>query len=507
MVDPTYPLFPIFAFIGFVLALVPLPWHLEAWNSATCYYMMWASLSCLNQFVNTVVWARDALDHAPVWCDISTRITIAASVGIPAASMCINQRLYNIAKVQAVMVTKAEKRRAVMIDTLICVLFPILVVALSYIVQGHRYNVLEQLGCLPALYNTLLTYFLVNWWPLVFSILASVYCLLSLIAFNRRRAQFNEFLSAKKSSLTLSRYFRLMALSTTSLLLLIPISTYGIYLNVTTQPLGPWRSWSDTHFDFGRIEQIPALVWRSSSAAVVAHELNRWLSPACSIIFFIYFGVASEARRNYALAFWFVLGKFGIKPKPKGQKAGLQPLGAMPVFICDPTKTQSQARFTTPSEALPPYDYPKAPRMNPSESFSSTISSFPAEKDMPFRHYQGLASTPSLAAGSSTPSSPSGTTTPIFDHFTRRPFSGPVSVTDSIPPHAIASTPTTPRSPVSPLSPIDSVFSHNSEQSAVSLSFTDIEAAYGARVPSFVSLEVEQSSEPPTPFNLYHVAL
>ena len=128
MVDPTYPLFPIFSFLGFVLALVPLPWHLEAWNSATCYYMMWASLSCLNEFVNTVVWARDALDHAPVWCDVcecplslplpsccyiptapsATRITIAASVGIPAASMCINQRLYNIAKVQAVMVTKAE---------------------------------------------------------------------------------------------------------------------------------------------------------------------------------------------------------------------------------------------------------------------------------------------------------------------------------------------------------------------------------------------------------------
>lgn len=118
-----------------------------------------------------------------------------------------------------------------------------------------------------------------------------------------------------------------MALSTTSLLLLIPISSYGIYLNVTTQPLGPWRSWSDTHFDFGRIEQIPAIVWRSSHTSVVAHELNRWLSPACAIIFFIYFGVASEARRNYVTAFWFVLGKFGIKPKPKSQKTGMQPLG------------------------------------------------------------------------------------------------------------------------------------------------------------------------------------
>nr|AYF56466.1 pheromone receptor [Coriolopsis trogii] len=520
MVDPTYPLYPVFAFLGFFLALVPLPWHLEAWNSATCYYMLWASLSCLNQFVNAVVWARDAIDHAPVWCEISTRITIAASVGLPAASMCINQRLYNIARVQAVMITKAEKRRAVMIDTLICVLFPIIVVALSYVVQGHRYNILEELGCFPALYNTLLTYFLVNWWPLVFAFIASIYCALSLVAFNRRRAQFNEFLSSRKSSLTLSRYFRLMALSTTSLLLLVPISSYGIYLNVTTQPLGPWRSWSDTHYDFGRIQQIPAIIWRASSVSITVHELNRWLSPACALIFFIYFGVASEARRNYTTAFWFVLGKFGIQPKPKSAKGGMQRFGAIPSFVAGHSKTTPHAKRASPTEALPPYDYPKPPRMNPTDSFTTTISSLPAEKDqdVPFASYQGLASTPSLAGGSSTPGSP----TPIYDHFARRrTFDGPVSVAESVPPmpplppaaQAWPSTPRTPPSPVTPLSPtltesglspMDSVFSHDSEQSAVSLAYTDIEAAYGARVPSFVSLEVERSSEPPTPFNLHH---
>ncbi|KAM5538796.1 hypothetical protein V8D89_007518 [Ganoderma adspersum] len=489
MVDPTYPLFPVFAFLGFILALIPLPWHLEAWNSSTCYYMMWTSLACLNAFVNSVVWAKDALNHSPGWCDISTRITIAASVGIPAASMCINQRLYSIARVQAVMVTSAEKRRAVMIDTLICVLLPIIVVALSYVVQGHRYNVLEQLGCFPALYNTLLTYFLVNWWPLLLGSIASVYCVLSLLAFNKRRAQFNEFLTSKKSSLTISRYFRLMALSTTSLMLLIPISSYGIYLNVTSQPLGPWRSWSDTHFDFGRIEQVPAIVWRSNPRSVIANELNRWLSPACALIFFMWFGIASEARRHYNAAFWFVAGKFGFKPQFRNEKAGLQSLANTP----SPTKTASF------SEALPPYDYPKPPRMHPTTSFTTSISSFPEEK--PFTSYQGLASTPSLVPAS-------GSTTPIYDHFTRRLPDGTLEV---IPP--LPSRPASPISPLSPsepsaaLSPTDSMFSHDSEQSAASLSFTDIEAAYGARIPSFISLDIERSSEPPTPLNVHHTPL
>ena len=70
MADITYPLYPIAAALGFVVVLIPLPWHLEAWNSGTCYYMIWVALACLNQFVNSVVWANDALNRAPIWCDI-----------------------------------------------------------------------------------------------------------------------------------------------------------------------------------------------------------------------------------------------------------------------------------------------------------------------------------------------------------------------------------------------------------------------------------------------------
>ena len=79
---------------------------------------------------------------------VATRITLAASVGIPAASMCIVRRLYHISKIQAVATTYTEvgtslyctspstdnvkqKRRAVLIDTSICVLFPILCLPLG----------------------------------------------------------------------------------------------------------------------------------------------------------------------------------------------------------------------------------------------------------------------------------------------------------------------------------------------------------------------------------------
>ncbi len=46
----------------------------------------------------------------------------------------------------------------------------------AYIVQGHRFNIFENLGCYPAIYNTLPTYFLVYMWPILIGIISSVYC-------------------------------------------------------------------------------------------------------------------------------------------------------------------------------------------------------------------------------------------------------------------------------------------------------------------------------------------
>lgn len=48
--------------------------------------------------------------------------------------------------------------------------------SLAYVVQGHRFNIYEEIGCYPAIYNTLLAYFLVNWWPIVLGVISAVYC-------------------------------------------------------------------------------------------------------------------------------------------------------------------------------------------------------------------------------------------------------------------------------------------------------------------------------------------
>jgi len=62
--------FTVFSGIGFILSVVPIYWHLESWFVGTGVYMIWTALGCLVHFVDSIVWSGNAINRAPVWCDI-----------------------------------------------------------------------------------------------------------------------------------------------------------------------------------------------------------------------------------------------------------------------------------------------------------------------------------------------------------------------------------------------------------------------------------------------------
>nr|AAQ96349.3 pheromone receptor Rcb3 B47 [Coprinopsis cinerea] len=298
--DPTYPAFPIFAFIGFVLVLIPFPWHLQAWNSGTCLYMIWTAIGCLNMFINSIIWHRNAIDWAPVWCDISTRLVVGISVAIPAASLCINRRLYKIASCQTATLSRGHKRRAVLVDLAIGLGIPFLQMPF-FIVQGHRYDIYQDIGCHPTTVNTPSS--VPNHSSLAHNHCVSSLRFLTLRAFMQRRAQFGQLISSN-SSLTVNRYFRLMSLATLELLFNLPITTYGLYLNIS-RPIYPWTSWDDIHHNWYIIDTFPRVLWGNNPVHVVTLELSRW---------------SLEARKNYRKVYLFVSKRFGCGPSSSEKK-------------------------------------------------------------------------------------------------------------------------------------------------------------------------------------------
>ncbi|KAF7312246.1 Pheromone B alpha 1 receptor [Mycena indigotica] len=364
--------FSAFAFIGFVLSFIPLPWHLQAWNVGTCLYMIWTGLACLTLFVNSIIWHNNMLDWAPVWCDISTHFMNGFNLAIPATSLCINRRLYQIASVKTVTKTKQEQRRAIIVDFLIGLGLPLLQIPLQYIVQGHRYNIFEDIGCLGETFETPVAVVLFHLPPILVGCVSAVYCVLSIRAFYASRAQFKELLSSSNTNLNLNRYVRLMALASIDLLFTIPLGIWVLYTNVSVVGLSPWISWDDTHSNFSRVSQIAAYFWRRDPLMVASLETLRWATVFCAFIFFAFFGFADEAIKNYKIAINSVARRVGLSTAGSSTLGGsggmLSSKGSngngagLPVFVRRmPQKRESVDSFASSSglESLP-YDNEKS---------------------------------------------------------------------------------------------------------------------------------------------------
>jgi hypothetical protein len=100
----------------------------------------------------------------------------------------------------------------------------------EYIVQGHRFNIFEDVGYYPAVYNTLLTHVkhvAHRHWPHISYVLRYAasppdfqgrltrVLVLSLRIFARCRLEFSRFMNSTSSFLSMGCYFRLMALAMT----------------------------------------------------------------------------------------------------------------------------------------------------------------------------------------------------------------------------------------------------------------------------------------------------
>ena len=139
---------------------------------------------------------------------------------------------------------------------------------------------------------------------------------LTIRAFVRRQIEFASILTAHPS-ITPWRYFRLMALAMTDLLLTMPLAIFAIWFNATSTPIQPWRSWDDTHFEYSRVMRYPALIWRRDPKLVASMEFTRWVVPVCALVFFAFFGLAEEATKNYISLVDKIQKRFRLRTRVK----------------------------------------------------------------------------------------------------------------------------------------------------------------------------------------------
>ncbi|KAH9976612.1 fungal pheromone STE3G-protein-coupled receptor [Lactifluus volemus] len=308
---PPNELFTAFSFIGFLMCAIPFYWHFQARNVGTCLYMAWTGLGCLILCIDSIVWNKNMVNRAPVYCDISTRFQIALNSALPACSLCIQRRLYKCTTVTTGGATREEKRRDVVIDLLIGIGIPILQVVAQHVVSGRRYLIFEDYGPAHHTVSTPAAIPLFYAWPVAIGTVSFFYCVMNIYHLYRRKRQFKDMpVISSGSGINRSIYIRLMLLSSVEILGTIPLGSYWISFAVK-QGLRKWGSWADVHSHYSVIRQIPSIVWKHNYPSVVGLELTRWSLVLCAFLFFAFFGLAEEAWKHYRLVYTSLANRLG----------------------------------------------------------------------------------------------------------------------------------------------------------------------------------------------------
>jgi len=106
---------------------------------------------------------------------------------------------------------------------------------------------------------------------------------LGFCAFRRIRAQNKDILSIH-SSLTNSRYIRLMLLGAIDAICSTAFQLWILVGNLSEGGLDPWTSFKDIHANISIVLEYPAQQWRSGSDAADL-EFDRWLWVICALLF------------------------------------------------------------------------------------------------------------------------------------------------------------------------------------------------------------------------------
>lgn len=316
--------------------LLASPWHVRTGNIPTIATLFWTTLGLLTTLVNSIVWMDNIADRSPHWCDLgenaihvldelttnfwlAVRIQVMYWVGLGSSSLAQMWRLHSIASTKRVRgYSAAERWRRRAFDVTLCFGFPALQVLLYWVIQGHRYDLFEGIGCWRPAYISWPEVVIMVIWPTLIAcasgVFASELCrvrgkrsatdvpsaVLAMHHFIARRLQFASVLKASQSGLNTSQYLRLLALAMTNVLAVFA-SAISSSISHSHAQLLPYTSWSEVHAGFGAVGQyLDGFTFLSDSVAF--NLISAWIPVIAAYVFFAFFGFTEEAVRMYVLA-------------------------------------------------------------------------------------------------------------------------------------------------------------------------------------------------------------
>ena len=167
--------FGFMSFLSMALLLLPSPWHWRVRNTGTLMMIGWGAVGFLNVGINAFAFNNNLELKSLVACDVSAAIDRVWQIGFTAATLCVLRRLEQIASTRQVHWTEKDVRNRLIFDLCIGIGIPVLQVPLFFVVQDHRLNVIENLGCIAPLYHSVPAIFVFYLWRFGLCVACLVY--------------------------------------------------------------------------------------------------------------------------------------------------------------------------------------------------------------------------------------------------------------------------------------------------------------------------------------------
>jgi pheromone a factor receptor len=338
--NPRSPLaivFPIFAALACILCIPPFVIHIRGRNFAACVLMVSSIVPNMFNFINPLIWPtefpRDWWNGVGL-CDIEVKLQLAFSVANVGSVACVSRQLAIILDTDrtTLVPSSANRLRKRIFEIGLCIGVPIYVMIAHYFVQPSRYYIYSIGGCRPSFDNSWVSFILIFVWPLILCVVATVYGGLAAYRLIKYRQQFAVILEASTSSMTKSRFIRLLALSTSLMLIYLPLSIFTFRQNVSFRR-HPY-SWEHVH---------PAH-WSSlinMGAGQIDGDFDRWIQIGTAFLVFCFFGLCQDAKCLYRS--WLLRMKIDRFTQTKSNSSGQTPLVAQ----CDASNpgSDNQQKF------------------------------------------------------------------------------------------------------------------------------------------------------------------
>ena len=200
----------------------------------------------------------------------------------------------------------------------------------EYVVQSHRFDIFEDVGCLTNLSIVPFTFPIIYGMPSLIGLVSVIYGVLTVLTLRRRRRRFEDLLQhPADSNVNSNHYVRLICLAAVNIVAEFVLNLYIFLLIVPSWNnnwVHSWKSWADTHRGFSHVGQFPLSVWRSWRCAAIAIDSGRWICISFAFSFFCFFGFSKECMNQYRTVFMWLRTKTGFLPSSQPDCTLITPL-------------------------------------------------------------------------------------------------------------------------------------------------------------------------------------